>query len=182
MIRRILDGLYLLSGILAACFLLTVFALMLMLSGGREFGLNIPSGDDFTAWALAATSFLGLAHTFKAGDMIRVGIVLERLTGRRRQALEIFALLVSVAFIGFFAKNAIQMTWDSYRFGDTSTGVVAVPLWIPQTGYALGLVILCIAMADELVRVAMGLRPVYEKDPPSSPEELVERIASGGGA
>lgn len=182
MIRRILDGLYLLSGILAACFLLTVFVLMLLLSGGREFGLNIPSGDDFTAWALAATSFLGLAHTFKAGDMIRVGIVLERLTGRRRQALEIFALVVSVAFIGFFAKNAIQMTWDSYRFGDTSTGVVAVPLWIPQTGYALGLVILCIAMTDELVRVAMGLRPAYEKDPPSSPEELVERIASGGGA
>ena len=98
------------------------------------------------------------------------------------EALEIFALLVSIAFIGFFAKNAVQMTWDSYRFGDTSTGVVAVPLWIPQIGYASGLIILCIAMVDELVRVAMGQRPAYEKEPPSSPEELVERIASGGGA
>ncbi|MBA4789556.1 MAG: TRAP transporter small permease [Rhizobiales bacterium] len=182
MIRRFLDAVYLLSGILAACFLVAVFTLMMLLSAGREVGMNIPSGDDFTAWALAASTFLGLAHTFKAGDMIRVGLVLERLSGRRRQALEIFALLISVAFIGFFAKNAIQMAWDSYRFGDTSMGVVAVPLWIPQSGYALGLLILCLAMVDELVRVARGLRPTYEKEAPTSPEELVERIASGGGA
>lgn len=182
MIRRLLDGLYLLSGILAACFLLTIFGLMLALSGGREFGLNVPAGDDFAAWSMAAMAFLGLAHTFKSGEMIRVGLVLERLHGRARQALEIFALIVAVAFLGYFAKNAIQLTWDSYRFNDMSQGVIAVPLWIPQSGYAAGLSILLIAMVDELVRVSRGLRPAYEKEPPSSPEELVERIASGGGA
>ena len=182
MIRRILDGLYFASGVLAAGFMLAIFGLMLALSGGREFGINVPSGDDFTAWSMVAMSFLGLAHTFKSGDMIRVGLLLERLTGRRRQAMEIFALVVSILFIAFFAKNAIQLTWDSYRFDDLSQGVIAVPLWIPQTGFALGITILLIAMVDELVRVCRGLRPTYEKEPPASPDELVERIASGGGA
>ncbi len=182
MIRRLLDGLYLFSGILAALFLLTIFCLMLALSGGREYGINIPAGDDFAAWSMAAMSFLGLAHTFKSGEMIRVGLLMERLTGRPKQAMEIFALLVAIAFLAYFSKNAIQLSWESFLFNDMSQGVIAVPLWIPQSGYAAGITILLIAMIDELVRVSRGLRLTYEKDPPTSPEELVERIASGGGA
>ncbi len=182
MIRRLLDGLYFVSGVLAACFMVLIFLLMMALSVGREFAINVPAGDDFAAWSMAAMSFLGLAHTFKSGDMIRVGLVLERLTGRRKQALEVFALVASIAFMIFFAKNAIQLMWDSYRFDDVSQGVIAIPLWIPQSGFALGITLLTIAMIDELVRVCRGLRPSYEKEPPTSPEELVERIASGGGA
>ncbi|MFG1302019.1 TRAP transporter small permease [Xanthobacter sp. V3C-3] len=181
MIRRLLDGLYLLSGIAAAGFLVLIFALMMGLSVGRQLGVNIPSGDDFAAWSMVAMSFLGLAHTFKYGEMIRVGLLLERLHGRRRQAAELFALTVAIAFLGYFTWNAVQLTYDSWRFNDISQGVVAVPLWIPQTGYAAGLAILLIAMVDEFVHVAQGHRPRYEKEPVTSPDELVERIASGGG-
>lgn len=181
MIRRALDALYLASGILAALFLLAIFGLMIGLSAGREVAINIPAGDDFAAWCMAAMAFLGLAHTFKSGEMIRVGLLLEKLHGRTRQFFEILALVVGSSFILYFAKNAVQLSYDSYRFDDMSQGVVAVPLWIPQSGYALGLVILLIAMLDELVHVARGNRPRFEKDPPLTPEELVERVASGGG-
>lgn len=181
MIRKLLDGLYLLSGILAGCFLVVIFLLMIALSAGREFGLNVPAGDDFTSWSMAAMAFLGLAHTFRYGEMIRVGLVLERLTGRRRQALELFSLTVGVAFLAYFTWNAGRLAFDSWRFNDMSQGVVAVPLWFPQLGYAGGLAILLIAMTDELVNVACGNRPRYEKEPVSSPDELVDRIASGGG-
>lgn len=156
MIRRLLDGLYLLSGIAAAGFLVLIFALMMGLSVGRQFGVNIPSGDDFAAWSMVAMAFLGLAHTFKHGEMIRVGLLLERLHGRKRQAAELFALTVAIAFLGYFAWNAVQLTYDSWRFNDISQGVVAVPLWIPQTGYAAGLSILLIAMVDEFVHVAQA--------------------------
>ena len=57
---------------------------MMFMSVGRQFGLNIPAGDDFASWCMAAMAFLGLAHTFKHGEIIRVGILLERLTGRKR--------------------------------------------------------------------------------------------------
>lgn len=181
MIRKLLDGLYFVSGVAAAGFLVLIFLLMMGLSVGRQFGINIPSGDDFAAWSMAAMAFLGLAHTFRYGEMIRVGLVLERLTGRRRQALELFALTVGIAFLAYFTWNAGRLTYDSWRFGDMSQGVVAVPLWFPQLGYAGGLAILLIAMTDELVNVARGNRPRYEKEPVSSPDELVDRIASGGG-
>lgn len=181
MIRKFLDGLYFLSGVAAALFLLTIFLLMMALSGGREFGINVPAGDDFTAWSMAAMTFLGLAHTFKKGDMIRVGLLLEQFHGKTRQALEILALVIGCAFLAYFSFNAIQLTYDSYRFNDVSQGVIAVQLWIPQTGYAAGLTILLIAMVDELVHVAQGNWPRYEKEPVTSPDEIVERIASGGG-
>ena len=57
-------------------------------------------------------------------------------------------------------------------------GVVPAPLWIPQLGYCLGLVLLAIAFVDELVHVIRGNKPRYEKEPPKTAEEVIERAAS----
>ena len=182
MLRKLLDGLYLFSGYLAGSFLVAIFLIMMAMSVGRQFALNIPAGDDFASWCMAAMAFLGLAHTFKRGEMIRVGLLLERLHGRGRQIAEALALIVALGFIAYFARYAMQMTYDSWRFNDQATGVVAMPLWIPQLGYAGGLVILAIALLDELVSVLRGHRPSYEVgSPDESPEEFVERISQGGG-
>jgi TRAP-type C4-dicarboxylate transport system permease small subunit len=180
MIRRILDGLYLGAGYLAGAFLVAIFVLMMALSIGREVNLNIPAGDDFASWCMAAMAFLGLAHTFKSGDMIRVGLLIDRFRGRARWFFEMFSLVLGVGFVGFFAWHAVRMTYDSWRFNDISQGVVAVPLWIPQLGYAGGLVILFIAFVDEFVNVATGGPPGYEKPPPASAEEVVERAIESG--
>ena len=83
MIRLFLDRLYLFSGYLAGLFLIAIFVLMMLLSAGRPLGINIPAGDDFISWCMAATAFLGLAHTFKHGEMIRVGLLIDRLGDKR---------------------------------------------------------------------------------------------------
>ncbi|MBX9589581.1 MAG: TRAP transporter small permease [Hyphomonadaceae bacterium] len=178
--RRLLDGLYLLSGYLAGCFLIAIFLIMLALSIGREVGINVKSGDDIASWCMAAMAFLGLAHTFKSGEMIRVGLITERLTGRAKWLTELFALLMAALFIGFFAWHAIDLVVTSWRINDMSTGVLVVPLWIPQLGFTTGLVILFIAIVDELIHVAGGNRPRYEREPPKTAEEVVERAASSG--
>jgi TRAP-type C4-dicarboxylate transport system permease small subunit len=178
--RLVLDRLYLYAGYLAGLFLLAIFVLMIALSAGRQIGWNIPAGDDFVSWCMAACAFLGLAHTFKSGEMIRVELIYDRFHGAARRALEIVSLISGVGFVGFFAWNAIRLTYDSWRFNDLAQGVLPVPLWIPQTGYALGLVILAIAFVDELVRVLSGLKPTYEKAPPVTAEEVVERAIQSG--
>jgi TRAP-type C4-dicarboxylate transport system permease small subunit len=180
MIRSVLDGFYLFAGYLAGLFLLVIFLLMMSLSLGREMGINVPAGDDFAAWAMAAMAFLGLAHTFKSGELIRVGLVLERWPPSARRLVETACLFIGTAVIGYFAWYAVQMTYDSWRFNDIAQGVLAIPLWIPQLGYSLGLVIFAIAFADELVHVLTGHLPRYEKPPASTPEEIVERAAESG--
>jgi TRAP-type C4-dicarboxylate transport system permease small subunit len=124
---------------------------------------------------MAAMAFLGLAHTFRHGEMIRVGLLIDRLTGRTRHIVEIAALVIGTFFTGFFAWYAVKMTWQSYVFNDISQGVIAVPLWIPQLGYSGGLVVLLIAFVDELVHVLAGGAPRYEKPKPQSAEEAVEQ-------
>lgn len=180
MVRLFLDRLYLFSGYLAGLFLIAIFILMMLLSAGRPLGLNIPAGDDFVAWCMAATAFLGLAHTFRHGEMIRVGLLIDRLEGRTKQLAEIVALIIGAGFTGFFAWHAGVMTWQSWQFNDISQGVVAVPLWIPQLGYSGGLVILFVAFIDELIHVLRGYLPRYEKPKPRTAEEVVEQAIQSG--
>jgi TRAP-type C4-dicarboxylate transport system permease small subunit len=175
LLRRALDALYLGAGWLAGLFLIAIFLLMMGLSAGRQFGINIPAGDEFASWCMAAMAFLGLAHTFKSGDMIRVGLITERLTGRTKQVFEIAALAIALAFTGFFTWHASNFTYYSWLTNDVAQGVVPMPMWIPQLGYCTGLALLTVAIFDELVHVLRGFKPRYEKEPPKTAEEVVER-------
>ena len=182
LVRRALDLLYLVAGYAAGVFLVAIFAIMMTMSVGRQFAINIPAGDDFASWCMAAMAFLGLAHTFKRGEMIRVGLLLEQLRGRTKQIAEIVALGIATAFVLYFTRYAVHMTYDSWRFNDVAQGVVALPLWIPQLGFAGGLAILSIALVDEMISVVSGNRPSYEKgSPDETPDEFIERISQGGG-
>jgi TRAP-type C4-dicarboxylate transport system permease small subunit len=178
--RVFLDRLYLFSGYLAGLFMVAIFVLMMLLSAGRPVGLNIPAADDFVSWCMAAMAFLGLAHTFRHGEMIRVGLLIDKLSGRTRHWVEIVCLIIGIGFIGFFALYACQLVRDSWRFHEMSQGVIAIPLWIPQIGYALGLVILLIAFVDEFIHVIRGNPPRYEKPKPQTAEEVVEQAIQSG--
>lgn len=179
MLRKILDGLYLGAGWVAGFFLIVIFLIMMGLSIGRQIGVNIPAGDDFVSWSMVAMGFLALAHTFRSGEIIRMGLIIDRLQGSVRRAVEIFALSVGLALAGYFAWHATRMAYDSWRFNDLGQGAVALPLWVPQSAYFLGLVILSIAMLDELVHVLRGGWPHYAKEPPKTREEVLERAAAG---
>jgi TRAP-type C4-dicarboxylate transport system permease small subunit len=179
--RVFLDRLYLYAGYLAGAFLIAIFALMILLSGGRPVGFNIPAADDFVAWCMAACAFLGLAHTFRSGEMIRVALLIDRMPPRMRHVAEAAALAIGACVIGFYAWHGIQLTYDSWRFHEMAQGVVPVPLWIPQIGFAAGLVILAIAFVDELVNVLAGNLPRYEAPKPKTAEEIVQRLEAGGG-
>jgi TRAP-type C4-dicarboxylate transport system permease small subunit len=178
--RVFLDRLYLYAGYAAGAFMVSIFIQMMLLSAGRPVGFNIPAADDFVSWCMAAMAFLGLAHTFRSGEMIRVGLLIDQLPARARHWFELGALIIGTGFIGFFAFYAVKMNYESWRFGDMSQGVIAIPMWIPQIGYSLGLVILFIAFVDELIHVLMGNLPRYEKPQPQTAEEVVERAVQSG--
>jgi TRAP-type C4-dicarboxylate transport system permease small subunit len=76
--------------------------------------------------------------------------------------VEIAALALGALITGYFAYFAIDLAWLSWRFGDMSQGIFAIPLWIPQGVMALGLIILAIALVDELMLVLRGRIAVPE--------------------
>jgi TRAP-type C4-dicarboxylate transport system permease small subunit len=155
-VRALLDGLYRVSGVVAAIFLALIAALVLIQIVGRMLGVLVPSTDDIAGFFLIGTSFLALAHTLKANAHVRVELVLHRLAPGARRMTELAALAIAALIIGYFAYFAIELAWLSWRFGDMSQGIVAIPLWIPQCVMALGLIILAVALVDELVLVLRG--------------------------
>ena len=159
--RKILESLYLGSGVLAGVFLVLIAALSLAQICGRLLGFAAYSFDDFAGYCMAASSFLGLAHTYRRNEHIRVALVVDRFSGGTRRFMETLCLSASTFLIGFFAWYAIDMAWTSYEINDVSQGLVPVPLWLPQSGMALGLLIMTIALLDDLITVLARGTPSY---------------------
>ena len=180
MIRGALDRLYLYSGYLAGAFMVAIFVLMMVLSAGRPLGLNIPAADDFVSWCMAAMAFLGLAHTFRNGEMIRVGLLIDKLPEEAGTGSNSSASSSASASSASSRVTPSSLICDSWRFHEMSQGVIAIPMWIPQIGYRGGLVILLIAFVDEFIHVVRGNLPRYEKPKPQTAEEVVERAVQSG--
>jgi len=170
MIRKALDRLYIGSGAIASlliaaiCLLVctqVVFNLITRLGGGSV-NLSIPSYGDFAGYFLAASSFLALAYTLTQGGHIRVNLVLTRLPSRARLAAEIFSLSVSTSVTAFVTYYMAKLCLESYEYGDLSPGIIAVPIWMPQSFVLLGLSILTIALLDFLVRTVYTRESVFE--------------------
>jgi len=165
--RRYLAWLYHACGVLAAVFLVGVCVSSLYSIGGAMFGYVARSADDFGGFSMAASSFLALAYTFGHGEHIRVTLVLEKLQGAARRAAEIWCLAAGAFLSGYFAFYSIKMTYQSWVFQELSQGLIAIPVWIPQLGMAIGTATLFIAVADKLVDVLRGgalVRAIDAKD------------------
>ena len=161
--RAALESLYRISGQLAGFFLVAITVLSLAQIGGRLLGFAAHSFDEFAGYCMAASSFLGLAYTLRANEHIRMALVLHRTRGLPRRVLEIGCLAAGTLLIGFFAWYACDMLWFSFVTHDVSQGLVPVPLWIPQTGMTLGLVILLLALLDDLVVALSGATPSFDR-------------------
>ena len=160
--RAALNAVYRGSGVLAGVFLVAIGVMSLTQIVGRLLGFAAHSFDEFAGYCMAASSFLGLAWTLRCNEQIRMTIILAMTKGGLRRALEIACLAAATFMIGYFAWASAKMVWLSYTLNDVSQGLVPVELWIPQSGMALGLVILLVAFADDLLLVLAGKTPSYE--------------------
>jgi TRAP-type C4-dicarboxylate transport system permease small subunit len=161
-LRRFLDRLYAASGAAAAVCLAAIAAVMLLQAGMREFGLLLRGGDDIVAWFCAASAFLALGHTFRRGELVRVGLVVEQLPPRARRRAAIAALAVTVLFVGYMVYAVLRFVYDSWRFNEVAQGLIQIPIWVPQTSFVLGAVVLFIAVLDEFVVLLRGGKPAYQ--------------------
>jgi TRAP-type C4-dicarboxylate transport system permease small subunit len=159
--RRALDFLYTASGALAAICLAAICALMLAQAFGRGVGILIRGADDIVAWLTAACTFFALGHTFRKGELVRVGLWLDMLGARARWWMEVFSLSVTLAFVGYMAWAVTRFVYESWRFNEVAQGLIKIPIWMPQMSFVLGVIIFFIAIADELAAVLRGQEPAY---------------------
>lgn len=161
MLRRLLDGLYALSGGLAALSLLAIFLVMMAQVVLREMGRQLPGADDLSAYLCVATTFFALAATFRRGELIRVSMVLDRLGPGMRRAMEGLVLALAAVLVATIAWYTMQDMLFSREIEEVAQGTVAFPLWVPKLALPIGTGLLLVAILDELVGVLRGARPGY---------------------
>ena len=169
--RAFLDKLYLGSGLLAAFFLFMIGVLVIAQVFGRLFDFLIPSADDFARLCLAASSFLALAYTLRQGAHIRVSLLLERLPPAAARVLELLCLAFGTALMGYFSYYCFDMLYDGILYPDYTIGLIPIPKWIPQIGMTIGVVLLFIALLDDLICVISGKAPSYQQNTSDNPED-----------
>ena len=149
--RKLLDTLYDAAGYLAAFFMVGILLMVLASVVGRMAGFNLRGSDAYAGYAMAAASFLALAHTLKRGEHIRVTLLLDRFGGRLRRPLELWCHAAGTFFCAALALFSVRLVWTSRAFNDISQGNDATPLWIPQIAMAVGACVLLVAMLDDFV-------------------------------
>ncbi len=162
-LRRILDFSYDAAGALGAISIALICVLMMAQTFGRQLGFATGAINDVVSWLCAAAAFLTMAHAFKHGDFVRVTLVLEKVSPRTRRVMEISSLSIACVAVSYLAWWACRFTFQSWQFNEMAQGLWAVPIWIPQTSFAVGAVLLMVAVFDELIIVLRGGIPTFER-------------------
>ncbi|MGC6521120.1 MAG: TRAP transporter small permease [Candidatus Puniceispirillaceae bacterium] len=126
---RVLDAIYLGSGILAAVFMVMILLLIVGQMAARWSGVTFEGSTEFAGYAMAATSFFALAHAFSRGAHIRVSILLN-LNSFTRMWLDAGAMLVAAIIATYFARYAVKTNFLSEMLNDRTQGQDQIPEWV----------------------------------------------------
>ena len=160
--ERALDTLYLAAAWAGALCVLAICVLDVGQALLRLNGTLVRGADDITAWACAGAAFLPLAATFKRGELVRMGIIIDQFSDRTARWIELMALTMSGA-IRHVTSPIGSASWSTRATSSTTARRVSCRSrsGFPQAPVALGALVLAIALVDEWVRVAAGLVPTY---------------------
>lgn len=159
--RKILDWTYRLASIAAAASMVALLAVLALQISARLVGLIVTWSDDIAGFLLVATSFLALAGTFRNGGHVRVSLLIGRAGPRLGRWMELGCLVLCAALAAYLTYSSFDQAYDSFRFDEQTSGLVAFHLWLPQAVMSLGIAVFFVATLDALVGVARGERPVY---------------------
>lgn len=119
----------------------------------KRFGLLIPSYAQLSGYALGFATFLSLAMALRHNAHIRVTLLEIRLKPTIRRWTHTFVALLGVIIAILISYSLIELTIDSWRWNNTATGLLRIPLWIPQSGLAIGSVVFSIACIDTFIEM-----------------------------
>lgn len=122
----VLDRLYVVSGVIAAMFMVVILGLIVGGMVARWIGVQFAGSTEFAGYAMAATSFFALAYAFTRGAHIRVSILLNA-NAFLKFWLDAFAMLVAAVTATYFARFAVKTNQFSVLLNERTQGMDQVP-------------------------------------------------------
>jgi len=123
---KVLDGIYLASGIAAAGFMILILLIIIGQMLARWSGFTFEGSTEFAGYAMAATSFFAMAHALGRGAHIRVSIFLN-INPFTRLWLNAFAMWIAALVATYFARFSIKTNFMSEMLNDRTQGQDQIP-------------------------------------------------------
>lgn len=94
--------------------------------------------DEYSAYGLAAITFLGAGYCLKDKGHIRISLVLVLLPELAARIIVCGATWLTTWFMGYMWWYLLKMVQSAIRYHSTSGTLTNTPLWIPQTIMLVG--------------------------------------------
>jgi TRAP-type C4-dicarboxylate transport system permease small subunit len=164
MLYRIADGISLAAAFLAAACIVALTGLILteiVVAFTARFVPSMPSGIgigwEYSAYLMGGSFMLGAGMTLRAGQQIRVELLLRAAGGRYARFGELASCLLGSAITVFLAITMSQLTIRMFNSGEASQDSFT-PLWIPQSALTAGAIILALQMLVRTLAAIVGDR------------------------
>lgn len=109
--------------------------------------------EEFSIALLIVLTFLGSSTAFAFDRHIRVGFLVDRLPRAWRTAAGWLSFVVTAWLFGFIAYYAARLTYDQYRFEETSPA-----LGVPQWWYTVWMPTLAVLIVVRLTHTRLQRR------------------------
>lgn len=161
MLYGLADGIAVVAAFLAAACILALTGLILTEITVAFFARFVPSmpsgihiGWEYSAYLMGGAFMLGAGMTLRAGQQIRVELLLRAGARKYARVCEIASCFVGTATTVFLAITMSQLTMRMFASGEASQDSFT-PLWMPQAALTVGAIILAIQMVLRLLASLM---------------------------
>jgi TRAP-type C4-dicarboxylate transport system permease small subunit len=116
--------------------------------------------SEFVGYGMAAMSFLALGECLDRGGLVRISTLFNAFSPRGRQVLE--ALVCTLTLIAVFVPLWYfgRSVAINYRLGYTSGTISNIPIWIPEFGMWIGILIFWLRLLSYGLLIAVGSEQV----------------------
>jgi len=147
-------------GSISSLFAIVSLALLVILVAAvivlRQFGIIVPSADEFASIALAGTFTLGLAYAVARNEHIEIRLAVDVMPRRVQFVLGLLAILLSIVMVPVLSWGIGRLWLDAFRRGAMMLGTLPIPRAIPLSVVLTGLILFEAALLLKLLRFVTG--------------------------
>lgn len=158
---EIVDGISARLALVAACaatLIMVSFTLLVLVEITLRsfFASSTQILEEYVGYGLGTMIFLGLGHALRQGALVRVDLVLGRLSAPVRRGFEIVICVVTLGVMAFLVNFFLISVERNFVNGTISMTRAATPIWIPEGIVVLGMIIFILQLVVYLLRLCVG--------------------------
>jgi TRAP-type C4-dicarboxylate transport system permease small subunit len=138
---------------------------------------------DVVTYAIVAATFVGSAYVLMTRGHVNVDVLPLHLKGRARYWLAFFTILLAFGFVLVLFGLCTAYWYEAWKNNWHSDTVWRAPLWVPYLSMPIGLGLLVLQYAAELLSLITGRAPPFGISEKADAEEIAReqaREALGG--